>query len=516
MTDRSWAGSSPDSTAETEKDLVLSFQEGDLGAYREIYERHHERAEALCRRILLSNEDAAEATQETFLRVYLALPRFNGRYQLKAWIARIATNVSLDMLRARKRASATTLGPLDEESLQETDAARIPEVSYLRSSEERLVRDTLSSLPPLHRAAMVLREYEGLSYSEIAEVLGISEGRVKALLHRARGSFRRSWASTLSAIVFPWRGPRLRPSPPPEKTHTLHSSGTHLGDVAASSANFITSCSTALQQCGQFVTERAAPLFVATAVGVVGGAAAASRAPVPPEGKPHVEVRLTDDASVRLDDGRGKARAAGNTPEGVGSRAAAADPSPAAEPADPPAASPTPQPSASPSAEPVQGSKQEPKPSSNEGQPAGATVPEIAFGFTRYGPPRTSPVSQHTLSVDCTARVISQYLVSRVSDGDESYPVESRLSIDSNTKFHFSILKDGQEYDYSGWGMQPRVSWSESERVATIHVEGEYGSVSEPHPEAGGLPESGPFAIDVKVDCRTTAVVSETVTLGGI
>src|SRR5687767_7015316 len=86
-----------------DKELTLAFQAGQKGAYQAIYERHHPRVSNVCRRMLSDPQDAQDATQETFLRVYQALGRFNGRYQLGAWITRIATNVCLDHLRGGKR-----------------------------------------------------------------------------------------------------------------------------------------------------------------------------------------------------------------------------------------------------------------------------------------------------------------------------------------------------------------------------------------------------------------------------
>src|SRR5689334_9645143 len=89
--------------ATEDKDLAIAFKNGELGAYDAIYGRYSDRVNGVCRRMLGQSEDAKEASQEVFLRVYQALPRFNGRYQLGAWITRIATNVCLDQIRGRNR-----------------------------------------------------------------------------------------------------------------------------------------------------------------------------------------------------------------------------------------------------------------------------------------------------------------------------------------------------------------------------------------------------------------------------
>ena len=80
-----------------------------------------------------------------------------------------------------------------------------PEDLSIRRSEGRRVRKVLASMPPLHRAALVLRDFEGLSYAEISVALQLSDSQVKALIHRARQRFKRSWTSTGLASWLPWR-----------------------------------------------------------------------------------------------------------------------------------------------------------------------------------------------------------------------------------------------------------------------------------------------------------------------
>jgi RNA polymerase sigma-70 factor, ECF subfamily len=185
--------------------LALAFQRGDHEAYETIYELYAPRVESVCFRMLGDSFDAQEAAQETFLRVYQSLPRFNGRYHLGAWIARIATNICLDHIRsrARKPSDATPLEILDLES----DPADVsdPEHLYIRNTEARRVKRVLASLPPLHRAAIVLRDFEGLCYQDIASALDLTETQVKALIHRARKGFRKTWNGGGLAALLPRR-----------------------------------------------------------------------------------------------------------------------------------------------------------------------------------------------------------------------------------------------------------------------------------------------------------------------
>jgi RNA polymerase sigma factor (sigma-70 family) len=171
--------------------LVLDFQAGNPQAFVEIHRRYGGLARHVCGRFLPSQQDADDAFQETMVRVFQGLYRFNGRYALQPWIARIAKNVSLDMLRGQaRRPRSDDSAPAGDELPQPGDEAD--------EIVERLVqRDTvlsvLSDLPETHRRALMLRELEGRSHREIAQELEISTGQAKALIHRAKGSFRRRW-----------------------------------------------------------------------------------------------------------------------------------------------------------------------------------------------------------------------------------------------------------------------------------------------------------------------------------
>jgi RNA polymerase sigma-70 factor (ECF subfamily) len=171
----------------SDKELVVAFKSGDRSAYEAIYNRHQQRVRAVCYRILGNQSDVEEAVQETFLRSYRALGRFNGQYQLGAWLARIAANVSVDQLRARARQPATTPVDLtiDLESSEPLPEGRIEDQIQMSAA--------LDDIQPLHARALVLRGLGGLSHEEMAERLDLSPKQVKSLLHRARNSFRRAW-----------------------------------------------------------------------------------------------------------------------------------------------------------------------------------------------------------------------------------------------------------------------------------------------------------------------------------
>jgi len=257
--------------SDEDRDLTLSFQRGEHDAYGSIYSRYQRSVYNVCYRMLGQPDDAQEATQETFLRVYQALGRFNGHYQLAPWIIRIATNVCLDHLRLRKRRpqDVTSIDALEQRPDAGTDD---PEHVLLKRAEGDRIRDVLASLPPAHRAAIVLRDYEGMPYREIALALGISEGQVKALLHRARKRFRRTWvpAPVLLPLYgfldrFRWRHLTFGPA-------EVARAASPAAEIAYASGSLTSSGM--LEHVSLTLGEKAAPMVAAALIGAsaVGGA----------------------------------------------------------------------------------------------------------------------------------------------------------------------------------------------------------------------------------------------------
>ncbi len=171
--------------------LVLDFQAGNPQAFVEIHRRYGALARRVCQRFLPNPLDSEEALQETMIRVFQGLYRFNGRYALKPWIARIAKNVSLDILRGHARR------PQTDHSAPASDELPVPGDEADEIVERLVQRDTvlavLADLPETHRRALMLRELEGRSHREVAQEMEITPSQAKALIHRAKGSFRRRW-----------------------------------------------------------------------------------------------------------------------------------------------------------------------------------------------------------------------------------------------------------------------------------------------------------------------------------
>ena len=187
---------------QSDRDLVLAFQAGDRAAYDELYRRHRDRVARVCYRFLNSGPDAEEAAQETFLKAYQALPRFNGQYQVGAWLARIAANVCVDHLRVKSRTHLVALPNEDRVLILE------PGPEDLLVGEYPNLDVAISEIQPLHANALKMRGLEGMSHVEMAGRLDMSPSQVKALLHRARSSFKRAWNKAQGWMLAPLVGTR--------------------------------------------------------------------------------------------------------------------------------------------------------------------------------------------------------------------------------------------------------------------------------------------------------------------
>lgn len=162
-----------------ERFLVRAAQRGDLDAFGELMRRHEQPTYRLALRMLGSPAEAEDAAQDAFLRAWKALPKFQGTSSFSTWLYRITTNRCLNIIDARR----------PSEPLDETRAGDRRDDPASRAQErERMSALTASigGLPAEQRAALVLREFEGLSYEDIADVLQISLAAVKGRIHRAR------------------------------------------------------------------------------------------------------------------------------------------------------------------------------------------------------------------------------------------------------------------------------------------------------------------------------------------
>lgn len=177
--------------AEDETATVDRAKAGDRAAFELIVERYDRKIYAFCYRITGNADDALDATQECFLRAYNALSRTSDDLNVSAWLHRIAANVCLDLLRRRRKIRWLPWDTYQHEHLLHGSPADDPERSVLGQEAQALVRTVLNRMNPRYRMALILREYDGLSCAEIAELMDMTVGSAKSVLFRAREEFRR-------------------------------------------------------------------------------------------------------------------------------------------------------------------------------------------------------------------------------------------------------------------------------------------------------------------------------------
>jgi len=163
---------------------VARARAGDEAAYRWLLDRYRARAVRLAAHVLRRDGEAEDVAQEAFLRAFRRLPDFRGEGRFSAWLFGIVVRLCLDR---RRSARWTREVP--------ADAAPPPSSSPDTTDTRLLVGALLDRLSPPMRAALVLREMEGLDYDEIAATLGIPVGTVRSRLHAARAQFRALWTA---------------------------------------------------------------------------------------------------------------------------------------------------------------------------------------------------------------------------------------------------------------------------------------------------------------------------------
>lgn len=169
-----------------EQELILRMQEGDETAFEALVRLYDKKVYTLCRRMCISEEDAQEAAQDAFLAVWRAIGAFRQESSFSTWLYRLATNACIDLLRRNKR-SGGSVSLDDEETAPElVDTRPLPQQELERRETQRLIEDGLRALPEDYRAILLLREVQGLSYAEIAEVTQLELGTVKSRISRGR------------------------------------------------------------------------------------------------------------------------------------------------------------------------------------------------------------------------------------------------------------------------------------------------------------------------------------------
>jgi len=185
-------GGSRSVEAANDHELLAAIRDGDEAAFQEIVRRYRNPITNFVYRMIDDYERAVELAQETFIRVYTSASRYQANYSFSTYIYRIATNLAISELRRRKRRKVVSLfSPFkndDGEAIEidPPDANPLQDEALIERERRTAVARAITSLPEKYRAAIVLRDVEGLSYDRIAEVLKLSEGTVKSRINRAR------------------------------------------------------------------------------------------------------------------------------------------------------------------------------------------------------------------------------------------------------------------------------------------------------------------------------------------
>ena len=177
----------------SDNELIDAVKAGDEDAFAAIIERYRNPITNFLYRFLNDREEAVDLAQETFVRVYFALDRYHTGYAFSTYIYRIASNLAISEIRKRKRRNVFSLTGLfqredsETEEYQPPDDRQLQDANLIEDETSKLVQTAIASLPPKYRAAIVLRDIEGLSYDEIAEIMGLGLGTTKSRISRARG-----------------------------------------------------------------------------------------------------------------------------------------------------------------------------------------------------------------------------------------------------------------------------------------------------------------------------------------
>ena len=181
------------------EDLSLARQAaaGNDDAFSVIVDRYSRLVYNVTLRSASSPEDAADISQETFLKAWRSIGSFRGDCALSTWLCRIALNCCCDHARSAKRHRVLSLTVQEDEDetkvldIPDTDVTAMPEEELTRQTEIAAVREAIDSLPEEQKMIITMRDITGLSYIEIADTLGLEMGTVKSRINRARGAVKK-------------------------------------------------------------------------------------------------------------------------------------------------------------------------------------------------------------------------------------------------------------------------------------------------------------------------------------
>jgi len=183
-----------------DRELVEAARGGDRDAFRTLFERHHRRAYSLALGVVRNPDDALDVVQDAFIKAHRHLDKFEGNSSFYTWLYRIVMNLAIDHIRKHRRAKAVDIDdvPLKDSEEQVGDDGLLPRIlggnpgrALLDGEIRQRIDKALSELSENHRAVLVMRELEGLSYEEMAQAMNCSKGTIMSRLFHARKNMQR-------------------------------------------------------------------------------------------------------------------------------------------------------------------------------------------------------------------------------------------------------------------------------------------------------------------------------------
>ena len=184
------AGAQADLSDLDDAALVVACLDGQRQAFDVIVERHRRTVYQVCYRFVSNHEDASDLSQEAFIRAWRGLRNFKGQAALSTWLYRIAVNVCLNRVAAKRPETE----PIEPDAFEDT-SGETPGAGLLRAERAAAVRQAIAGLPDKQRATLILRTYHDLSHQQIADILGSSVGAVKANFFHALGNLKKRLGS---------------------------------------------------------------------------------------------------------------------------------------------------------------------------------------------------------------------------------------------------------------------------------------------------------------------------------
>jgi RNA polymerase sigma-70 factor (ECF subfamily) len=205
---RTAAPTAAPTAALSDAEVVARVRAGERALFEVLLRRHDRRVYRAVRSILRDEDEVEDAMQQTWVQVYLHLGDFQGNAAFSTWLVRIAANEALQRVRRRGPLAPVPVSENEEEPMSPGED---PEARAEAREAIRLVERAVDALPPHHRLVFMLRDVEGLSTAETADVLGIAEDAAKVRLFRARAALRRTLEETVGGAAgeaFPFHAPR--------------------------------------------------------------------------------------------------------------------------------------------------------------------------------------------------------------------------------------------------------------------------------------------------------------------